>query len=228
MEGFFPNLLDEFISTDFLKRVRTKYHFDKEQTAQIQTAAEEMLPKMREEAFWIRQASFSKTEWSSKDTETAYENVAISLGNGVDLLQEGYLEKGLLLESYIVEVLASELLMRGYDAYNRYVMEYTPYHVARYHFPGSEETLPLEMLPRLLNDLTQKISCNSAFCMQPKKSVVFIAELTQDDSIFCKGICVGCNNTACPNRTEDDNLLRKRMTDVPLTYGYSRIFGIYK
>lgn len=203
MEGFFPKLLDEFISTDFLKKVRAKYHFDEEQTAQIQTAAEEMLPKMRKEAFWIRQESFSKTEWPSKDTDATYENVAISLGNGVDLLQESYCEKGLLLESYIVEVLASELLMRGYDAYNRYVMEYTPYHVARYHFPGSEETLPLEMLPRILNDLTQKISCNSAFCMQPKKSVVFIAELTQDDSIFCKGICVGCSNTACPNRVKE-------------------------
>lgn len=228
MEGFFPKLLDEFISTDFLKKVRAKYHFDEEQTAQIQTVAEEMLPKIRKEAFWIRQESFSKTEWLSKDTDAAYENVAISLGNGVDLLQESYSEKGLLLESYIVEVLASELLMRGYDAYNRYVMKHTPYHVARYHFPGSEETLPLEILPRLLNDLTHKISCNSAFCMQPKKSVVFIAELTQDETISCKGICVGCSNTACPNRIEDDNLLRKRMTDVPLTYGYSRIFGIYK
>lgn len=227
MESFFPELLDEFISTDFLKKVCEKYHFDEEQAAQLQAVAEEMLPKMRKEAFWIRQESFANNEWQSKDSDTTYENVAMSLGNGVDLLQEHYSEKGLLLESYMVEVLASELLMRGYDAYNRFVNEHSAYHVARYHFPGSEEALPLEMLPHLLNGLTHKIACNSAFCMQPKKSVVFISELTQDETISCKGICVGCTNTACPNRVEDDNLLRKRMADVPLTYGYSRIFGIY-
>ncbi len=227
MESFFPELLDEFISTDFLKKVRAKYHFGEEQASLLQSAAEELLPQIRQEAFWIRQASFNN-EWQSKDSDTIYENVAMSLGNGVDLLQESYCEKGLLLESYMVEVLASELLMRAYDAYNRYVIEHTPYHVARYHFPGSEKTLPLEMLPQLLNGITQKITCNSAFCMQPKKSVLFISELTQDETISCKGICVGCTNTACPNRVEDDNLIRKRMTDVPLTYGYSRIFGIYK
>lgn len=202
MESFFPELLDEFISTNFLKKVCEKYHFDEEQATQIQAVAEELLPKMREEAFWIRQESSAKNEWQSKNSDIAYETVAISLGYGVDHFQECCSEKGLLLESYMVEVLASELLIRGYDAYNRYVMEHTPYHVARYHFPGSEETLPLEMLPQLLNDLTQKISCNSAFCMQPKKSVVFISELTQDETISCKGICVGCTNTACPNRVK--------------------------
>lgn len=203
MEGFFPELLDEFVSAEFLKKVREKYHFDEEQATQIQATAEEMMPKMREEAFLIRQGSSAKNEWQSKDSDNVYETVAISLGSGIDLLQESCSENGLLLKSYMVEVLASELLMRGYDAYNAYVMEHTPYHVAGYHFPGSEETLPLEMLPQLLSGLTQKITCNSAFCMQPKKSVVFIAELTQDDSIFCKGICVGCDNTACPNRTEE-------------------------
>lgn len=205
MKGFFPELLDDFVSADFLKKVLEKYHFNEEQAAQLQAVAMEMLPQIREEAFWIRQESPSKKEWHSKDSDTAYENVAMSLGNGVDLLQEHYSEKGLLLESYMVEVLASELLMRGYDAYNRYVMEHTAYHVARYHFPGSEESLPLKMLPQLLNGLTQKITCNSAFCMQPKKSVVFISELTQDKTISCKGICVGCTNTACPNRTEESS-----------------------
>lgn len=226
MEGFFPELLDEFVSADFLKKVREKYHFSEEQAPQMQTVAEEMLPKMWEEAFWIRQESFLKNERQSQDTDAAYENVAISLGYGVDLLQESYSEKGLLLESYMVEVLAGELLMQGYDAYNRYVMEHTPYHVARYHFPGSEESLPLDILPQLLNDLTQKITCNSAFCMQPKKSVVFISELTQDETISCKGICVGCSSTTCPNRIEENDLIRKRMADIPLSYGYRRIFGI--
>lgn len=224
MERFFLALLDEFISLDFLEKAQKKFHFEKEQAAQIRRVAEEMLPFMREKAFWVRKA-YSVERRLLGDYDTAYECAAMSLGRGIDLLQESYSEKGLLLESYIVEVLAGELLMSGYDAYNRYIAEHTDRHVARYHFPGSEESFPLKMLPELLKDLTQEIRCNAAFCMIPKKSVVFVAELTQDETVRCKGICIGCSNASCPNRVEENDLIRKRMADMPLTYGYSRIFG---
>lgn len=226
MEIFFPELLDEFISDYFLEKVRNKFHFNKEQTALINVVAKKMLPTIREEAFYVRQAYFMDNKPSTRNSDTTYECVAMSLGNGVDLLQESYSEKGLLLESYIVEVLASELLLQGYDAYNSYIAEHTAQHVARYYFPGNEKELPLEMLPALLQNLTQKILCNSAFYMQPKKSVVYIAELTQDETMHCKAICVGCTNKSCPHRIEENKLIRKKLTDLPLTYGYSRIFGI--
>lgn len=225
MELFSSELLDEFKSPDFLAKVQRKYHFDREQTAQIRTVAEEMLPAIRADALCVTQAYSLVSKQPVTNSDTAYECVAMSLGKGVDLLQERYSEKGLLLESYIVEVLASELLLQGYHAYNKYIIEHTPWHVARYHFPGSEEALPLEVLPSLLQNLTYKITCNAAFCMQPKKSVVFISELTQDEAVHCKAICVGCTNTSCPNRTAENRLIRKRMADLPLTYGYSRIFG---
>lgn len=214
MEHFFPVLLEEFVSFGFLEKVRKKFHFEEEQIEQIREVAEEMLSVLQREAFWVRDVY-----------ETAYEKVAMSLGQGVDILQERYSEQGRLLQSYIVEVLAGELLMRGYDAYNRYIAEHTDWHVARYHFPGSEEAFLLEMLPELLQDLTQEITCNAAFCMIPKKSVVFISELTQDETVHCQGICVGCGNAACPNRVKG-NQQKERMPDLPLTYGYSRIFGI--
>ena len=129
----------------------------------------------------------------------------------------------------MIEVLASELLLQGYAAYNRYIRKNTDWHVARYHFLGSEDDFPLEMLPDLLTELTPLITCNSAFCMLPKKSVAFIAELTQDDKVRCRGICVCCKNLNCPNRMVDDSLVEKRLsvlTDMPLTYGYARIFGL--
>ena len=225
MELFFPSLLDEFISLDFLAKTQKKFHFVEEQTAQIRTVAEEMLPLIQEEGFWIRKAYSLKNRQFVKESD-GYDCVAVSLGHGVDLLQESYCEKGLLSESYIVEVLAGELLMQAYDTYNRYILEHTAQHVARYHFPGSEADFPLEMLPGLLENLTGEIVCNDAFCMQPKKSVVFISELTEDAHVLCKGICIGCGSTSCPNRVEENDLIRRRMTDMPLTYGYSRIFGI--
>ena len=225
MEPFFPALLDELITSAFGEHVRRKFHFDEEHTVEIQKVAEEMLPALRKEAFWVRAAYPMEHSDQAGNADTAYEKVAMSLGNGVDLLQERYSEKGFLLQSYIVEALAGELLMRGYDSYNRHIAEHTAKHVAQYHFPGSEERFPLETIPKLLESLTQKITCNAAFCMQPKKSVVFVSELTQDETVRCQGICVGCNNTTCPNRIKENQIIRKRMTDLPLTYGYSRIFG---
>ena len=169
MELFFPVLLEEFVSFVFLEKVRRKFHFEEQQTAEVRKVAEEMLPVLQKEAFWVR-ASYIwekfpyRAENTEADRETTYEKVAMSLGKGIDFLQESYGEKGLFLQSYIVEVLAGELLMRGYDAYNRYIAAHTDRHVARYHFPGSEEAFPLGMLPELLKDLTQEITCNAAFC----------------------------------------------------------------
>lgn len=225
MEPFFPALLYEFTSPDFLGGIRKKYHFGEEQAAQIRAVAEKMGPLIRKEGFWVRKAYSLKSHRFVKEPD-GYDCAAMSLGHGVDHLQESYSEKGLLSESYMVEVLAGELLMRGYSAYNKYILQHTALHVARYHFPGSETDFPLEMLPGLLEKLTGKIVCNDAFCMQPKKSVVFISELTKNAHVQCIGICIGCGSTSCPNRIEENDLIRRRMTDMPLTYGYSRIFGI--
>lgn len=141
-----------------------------------------------------------------------------------------YSERKMLSHSYMIEVLAGELLLQGYAAYNCYIQKNTDWHVAKYHFLGSEENFPLEMLPELLKTLTPLITCNSSFCMLPKKSVAFIAELTRDDKVRCRGICVDCSNLNCSGRMAEGSLAWKRvpvMTDMPLTYGYGRIFGLF-
>ena len=229
MAAFFSNILDQFLTPAFLEGVRKKYHYDDTQAFELQAVAEEMLPLMREEAFWERKVSLGKNQDQNEVSGALYEQVVMSLGRGVDCLQERYNEREQLSKSYMIEVLASGLLLQGYAAYNHYIREKTDWHVARYHFLGSEENYPLEMLPDLLKELTPLITCNSAFCMLPKKSVAFIAELTQDEKVQCRGICVGCNSLSCSNRMEDGGLVHKRlsvMTDMPLTYGYGRIFGL--
>lgn len=216
MAAFFTDLLEYFPSPAFLKKVRVKFHYEEERTGELRAVAEEMLPLLRREAFWERKPA--------KETE----RVVMSLGPALDALQEQYSGQGLLSKSYMLEVLAGELLMEGYGAYNRYIAGTTDWHVARYHFPGSEEAYPLEMLPALLAGLTEQVTCNEAFCILPKKSVVFVSELTWDEKVRCEGICLGCNNVRCGNRIADDFRTKQvlaRMTDVPLNYGYSRIFG---
>lgn len=207
MAAFFPDELDKFLSPVFLEGVRKKFHYDETHALEIQAVAEEMIPLMREEAFWERRVYSGENKHQSKACSVIHEQVVMSLGNGVDRLQERYCERELLSQSYMIEVLASELLLQGYAAYNRYIRKNTEWHVARYHFLGSEEAFPLEMLPYLLKELTPLITCNSAFCMMPRKSVAFIAELTQDDKVQCRGICVGCNNFNCSNRMADGGLI---------------------
>lgn len=228
MAAFFSEVLDEFLTSVFLEGVRRKFHYGEIQKAEFQAVAEEMLPLMRGEAFWERKEFSVQNTYGTEMPDRAEEKVVMSLGNGVDDLQESYSKKGMLSQSYMLEALASELLMRGYHAYNRYISENTDWHVARYHFPGSEESFPLEMLPQLLKGFAQRITCNAAFCLLPKKSVIFVSELTKNEKIHCRGICIGCDNLSCPNRVADNDPVKRRMdelADMPLTYGYHRILG---
>ncbi len=228
MAGFFPDLLERFSGNAFLKGVCRKYHYGKGQEAELRAVAEEMLPLMQREAFWESRESDSFNGKQKETAGIAYEDVIMSLGSSLDSLQESYHEKERLSESYMLEVLASELLLMGYGAYNHYVREKRNWHVARYHFPGSEENFPLDMVPELLKSFHCQITCNTAFCIIPKKSVVFVAELTQDEQIQCESICAGCHNVYCPNRVERDfprGDMLARVADMPLSYGYSRIFG---
>lgn len=232
---FFPILLNEFLSPGFLEGVREKFHYGETLKAEFQAVAEEMLPLMRRDAFWERgkcslqsRNLSEQTAGAPQDFDASEELVIMSLGEGLDNLQESYHVKGLLSQSYMLEVLADELLMKAYEAYNRYIDVNTGQHVARYRFPGSEKEFPLEKIPKLLEGMTKRITCNAAFCMSPKKSVVFIARLTTDEDIRCEGVCAGCGNLHCVNRIADDKAARRlieKMTDLPLHYGYRRIFG---
>lgn len=227
MADFFPELLCRFTEAAFLEKVCKKFHYGQTRIKELRDVAEEMLPFINREAFWESKEYSLWKEQAGQDSDTKYENVVMSLGAGIDKLQEDYHAKGLLSESYMLEVLAGELLLTGYGFYNRYVKEKGKWHVARYHFPGSEAAFPLSMMPELLKKFGGRVACNDAFCLIPKKSVVMIAELTQDEEVNCESICTGCHNLHCPNRvTEDRNAdMMAKLPDMPLSYGYRRIFG---
>ncbi len=221
MGAFFKHVLDEFLSSAFLEEVSAKFHFGKAHQMELRSVAEEMLPLMYQEAFWERGAykklykkpltvsdsrGGRKERFRIKEVDgcsgTEWECVVMSLGKGIDRLQESYSEKELIMQSYMTQALSGEVLMRGYKACARYLKKETGRYVAAYHFPGSEEGFPQEMLPDLLKTYAPGISCNSAFCMFPTKSVVFIAELTQDESKRCKSICAGCTSAMSGRRSE--------------------------
>ena len=143
MAAFFSEVLDKFLSPVFLEEVRKKFHYDETQVREFQAVAEEMLPLMREEAIWEKSVYSSENKHQGESCSVIYEQVVMSLGNGIDCLQERYSERKMLSHSYMIEVLAGELLLQGYAAYNCYIQENTDWHVAKYHFLGSEEGFPL-------------------------------------------------------------------------------------
>lgn len=212
----------------FLHSVMKKYHYAEEEYPVMQQIAEEMLPYIKTEAGW----QDSNLEETFPGREQSFLAVGITLGRGIDELQEKYLRDGLLTESYMIEVLSSELLLKSYRAYTEWVAAHRDLHVARLHFLGadkkSDSRLQLENLPILLQELQLPVTCNEAYCMIPKKSVVFYAELTKDAFTKCAGICLGCSRRDCPNRMEEKENFPLRfadMTDRPLSYGYARIFS---
>lgn len=246
MQQLFSEITTLCRNEQFLHGVMKKYHYDPEEYPNLQQIAQQMVPCLETEAGWQDR----DCEETIPPGERSFLAVGITLGKGIDDLQEKYLRDGHLTESYMIEVLSSELLLKSYQAYTEWVAAYRDLHVARLHFLGSEspkagtpgsETMEartsdqklhnrlcLENLPTLLEELQMPITCNEAYCMIPKKSVVFYAELTEDAFTRCAGICLGCGRRDCPNRMEERETFPLRfadMTDRPLSYGYARIFS---
>lgn len=240
MEQLFAEVTELCRDDKFLHSVMKKYHYAEEEYSTIKNMAEQMLPCLKSEAGW-QDSDFGKT---FPEGEQSFFAVGITLGKGIDELQEQYLKNGLLTESYIIEVLSSELLLKSYRSYTEWVAKHRDLHVARLYFLGSEisdskalqpestvtslqQWLHLEQLPEVLKKLELPVTCNEAYCMIPKKSVVFYAALTLDSSVKCAGICLGCGRRDCPNRMEEKEAFSLHfadMTDRPLPYGYQRIF----
>lgn len=224
MQQLFSEITALCRDEQFLHSVMKKYHYDPEEYPDLKQIAEQMVPCLETEAGWQDR----DCEETFPEGERSFLAVGITLGKGIDALQENYLRDGFLTESYMIEVLSSELLLKSYQAYTEWVAKNRDLHVARLHFLGTEGTPGLENLPALLQELQIPVTCNEAYCMIPKKSVVFYAELTKDTFTKCAGICLGCGRRDCPNRMEEKENFPLRfadMTDRPLSYGYARIFS---
>lgn len=210
-EQRFYDLIMGMTSPAFLNRVAESYHYLPENLP-------ELLPVAREMQKFILEEAFLETDKESEvpGKRGKQKAVVITLGAGVDRLQDAYSEKGKLTESYMIEALGNELLLHTYRVWNDFVEAKTEYHVAKYIFMGSSEEYPLEKLPEFLARVSDKVLCNEHFLMIPKKSVAFYTVFTKDGKVRCEGICQSCGRRDCQNRAKKERLL---------PYGYARILG---
>lgn len=210
-EHSFCELIENMTEVSFLERVADRYHYRQEDLPELLVVAE----KMQECIFG--EASFEMGELqAAEEDDRPRQAVVMTLGEGVDRLQDAYTEKEKLTESFMIEALGNELLLCAYGVWNQWVEAGTEYHVASYLFPGSGKDYPLQELPELLTEVSDVVTCNESFLMLPKKSVAFYALLTKEPGVRCEGICQSCGRKDCRNRAREERLL---------PYGYARILG---
>lgn len=192
-----------------------RYHFgehDLEQLRQIGNLVEEaMEPVMHYEVF-TRKADerVAGDDISSIDCMA----VIVTLGGGVDELQNRYMQKERMSESYMMECIGMELLRAAYDQTAEHIHAYTGRWMSDYEFVGDK--IPFTYMEEIFGLLRpQEVNYNQAYMLTPKKTVVFLTNLCDERKDSYCHVCAECMNLACPNRTMEKNL----------TYGYQRIFG---
>lgn len=183
------------LTSEFLENVKSRYHYEEKDTEQLKRVASDMVSCLKgQESTYLVFPGEKCEPKGKKEHAVGFATVVMTLGDKIDLLQERYQKTDRMLESYMVESIGGELLMQGYGQLETWIASRTGYHVAAYHFPGSEDAYPLSMMPELLETAGQnKVVCNDGFCLRPKKSVVFLAELTRDEETGCASICDGCS-----------------------------------
>lgn len=214
-----------------------QYHFAKEDLAWLMQMGTQV-EKQAESVLYY--------EISNREERVA---VIVSLGSGIDELQEQYMQRELLTESYMIECISMELLRVAYEQAAERIYARTGMWVSDFDFPGDKE--PLRCVEDIFRRLRpQGIAYNHAYVLTPKKTVAFFTNLrVERQDSYCR-ICAGCGNLLCQNRWADvagekafegSAAASGRASDAPvkssdilagqqisqdrkLTYGYQRIF----
>lgn len=194
--------LEPYIGEKAYAEILSRYHFEKRDEERIRGLADRLLLEA-EPLLYYAPCSLKEQERLA---------VLVTLGAGVDALQDACMEKERLTESYMVECIAMELLGNAYEQSAERIYDHYGLWIGRFEFLGSaapiEET---EALFRLLEP--REISYNQAYMFTPKKTVAFYTTLTKKRQTSYCNQCDACRNTKCAHRKSH------------LTYGYQQIFG---
>lgn len=151
---------------------------------------------------------------------------AVTLGAGIDRLQERCSSSGDVSGAYMLECLGSVLLQKAYHIVDELIHRSAGLFVQRYIFPGDGE-LPLSENAGILERIraagsgestgaddgssigmecsreadaadSPAVSCNGSYVLTPQKSVAFAAVLGADRKD--RHLCAACPSVTCPNR----------------------------
>ena len=205
---FVETTAGECLTEMFVRAVARRYHYEwKDQKKLRQVAADIRSALEGQEGFYCilpdRLDNFLKKE--NKKGEY-YAGVILTLGEGVDRLQDIYNDKGDMERAYMAEVMTGELLRNAYLQFSGWLLKNSCYETESFHFFGTEEEFPMERMTKLLDYQSEKkVTCNGAYCLKPKKSVVFVAKLRNQrknvesgrEKNISAAMCAACENKNC-------------------------------
>lgn len=195
--GSFEKLLSECTRMAFAEEVAERNGYGREELPAFLRIAREVVRECG------RKGSFaSRLIREGTEGEKPVTACVLTLGEGVDHLQDRYREKGDMTAVYMAEVISNEILMKSYAAYDRMLTETTKYRIAAFLFPGSSKECPLSDTEKIVTLLSAPVQCLTSFCMVPKKSVAFYAYLTEEKEKDCQSICETCSRKDCRHRRE--------------------------
>lgn len=194
--------LKPYIEEDAYAQILSRYHFEKKDEGKIRALTNCLFSAAAPVLYY---APIGPKEQSRLA-------VLVTLGAGVDELQDACTKEGRLGESYMVECIAMELLGNAYEQSAERIHDHYGLWIGGFDFLGS--TVPIEEMETLFCILEpQEVSYNQAYMLTPKKTVAFYTDLTEKRQESYCNQCASCRNTKCAHRK------------AHLTYGYQRIFG---
>lgn len=211
-ESYFVKTTSAKCLTDtFVRAAAHRYHYEwKDQRKMRRVAAEIRTALEGREGFYLVLPKPGISFFGRKPEEGAvYAGVILTLGAELDRLQNGYSDSGDLEGAYMAEVISCELLQNAYLQCWEYLEKHTCYAPEAFYFFGEREELPLEKIPELLAyQREQRVTSNEVFCLEPKKSVVFLAKLNQSENregalkkkSISAAMCESCSKKECMYR----------------------------
>ena len=230
--------MDVTLSQSEIRQLCEQYHFPEKDSSKLEAAYQMMQPLLKVRAYSLAENSLGVLPVAD------YVPVLVTIGEGVDALQEVYLKRGAMSEAYRIECLSLAVLLKSYEEVAKQLQPVFKKKVTRLHFLGDDE-YPFSLLHSIYAKIEQEggqveITYNEEYAMTPQKSVALLLELAPlqesgketEEALLNKQqrkekadalchvhfshICENCPNVTCEYRN---------VKKVNYTYGYQRIFG---
>lgn len=195
------SLLVELTKQDRIE-LAERYHFKESDLPEIDMLYDALYP--------LTDAEVCYRIWPELEKGKRAAICVVTLGAGVDAMQEIYTQSEEMLQVYMLECLGSTMLEKAYKQVENILLLETGLHVSRYQFPGNET--PVEQVQDILGEMSVRmedmpVSCSEACVMSPKKSVVYIVGLEKEKADAC--ICDTCQKKDCAHRQGKKGILQK-------------------
>lgn len=178
-----------------LKEAAGRYHFQEEDFPLLDALYQGILSLLQITAYY---------RWGKTGRQIQYEEYAIvflTLGDGIDALQNVYLERKCLSEAYIIECVSLAILDKAYAEFVKQFQKKTGKWAEKIDFLG--DTYPMELLPELYNEFEfMDITYNENLVLLPSKSVAFLLPVSVGKQEGACHICSRCQNIRCIFRKE--------------------------